>query len=364
MKNQINNNDSSFIGNMSYFHYDNKIRLDVKDLKILFELSINPRFSLSSIAKRIGLPRETVAYRIEQLKKRKIITGSIAVINPLALGFSNLEIYIKLKNFTQEIKKNLIDYFINNNNVRWVVEVGGKWDIGIIILSKDSNELYSLLNEIKLKLGEHFDNFEYFNYFEERFTYYGFFLYEKNDLSIIKRLNSPIKADYSSFQKEFLSSNKSSSFILDDFDKKLIKEIETDAMIPIASLSRKLKVSHNTVFNHFRELVKNNVIISIFPMLSISLLGLEWHQVFLNFKFTSPSHEKSFINFCIAHPYIVYYLKYIDKFNYKISIFAKNTHHLNEILLDIRNSFSEVLISYESFIIFQQHKFSYVSSIK
>ena len=52
----------------------NKINLDLKDRKILYELDSNSRQPLSQIAKKVGLSKEVVNYRIRRLEDQKIIT--------------------------------------------------------------------------------------------------------------------------------------------------------------------------------------------------------------------------------------------------------------------------------------------------
>jgi len=359
---------SPFIGNMVSFPSEKRVKLDMKDRKILFELSINPRFSNSFIGKKTGLPRETVAYRIEQLKKKGILTGSIVAINPKAFGLTGYEVHFELKNFSMKAMQEILDYLIKHPKIRRVVECGGKSDIAIVVLAATLEDFQETINRIKFRLKDFLTGFSYYPILHEDFTYYGFFLEGADDIYSAKRLRlgAATRLESHAFQKEFLEAKRkpiNNKFSLDELDKKIIREIETDAMMSTAELARRLGVSHNTAAERLRALIKGNVILTAFPMVSISLLGFEWHQVLFNMDFRSKQEENSFISYCINHPYIVYYLKYAGRYNYKISIFAKNTHHLHEILIDIRNRFQNNIVDYEPFIIFRQHKYSYVSAL-
>ena len=53
--------------------YNIMIKIDLKDRKILNQLDINSRQSLSQIGKKVGLPKNVVAYRIKRLEEKKII---------------------------------------------------------------------------------------------------------------------------------------------------------------------------------------------------------------------------------------------------------------------------------------------------
>ena len=62
--------------------------LDSKDHKILYHLFLNSRQSLSSIGKKVGLPKNVVKYRIERLESRGIIKNFNAMIDVFKLGYS------------------------------------------------------------------------------------------------------------------------------------------------------------------------------------------------------------------------------------------------------------------------------------
>ena len=53
---------------MLYSPMQEIVKLDIKDKKILYELYTNARQSNNSIAKKIGLSREAIDYRIKNLE--------------------------------------------------------------------------------------------------------------------------------------------------------------------------------------------------------------------------------------------------------------------------------------------------------
>jgi len=63
------------------------IKLDIKDKKILYELDMDARQSISSIAKRVGLSKEVVNYRIRRMEKEGLIDGYYAIIEYSKLGY-------------------------------------------------------------------------------------------------------------------------------------------------------------------------------------------------------------------------------------------------------------------------------------
>ena len=61
--------------------------MHIKNKKILGELVLNSRIPINRLAKKVGLSREVVTYRINQLKEKGIITGFHAVIDEEKLGY-------------------------------------------------------------------------------------------------------------------------------------------------------------------------------------------------------------------------------------------------------------------------------------
>ena len=72
--------------------------LDIKDKKILYQLESNSRQPLSSLAKKVGLSREVVAYRIKQLEQKGIIHHYVTVIDFVRLGYMFLRIFFRYNN--------------------------------------------------------------------------------------------------------------------------------------------------------------------------------------------------------------------------------------------------------------------------
>ena len=63
--------------------------LDEKDRKILLELDKNSRQTDSEIAKKVRLSKQITNYRIQNLKKKKIISNFYTVVNAGNLGFNS-----------------------------------------------------------------------------------------------------------------------------------------------------------------------------------------------------------------------------------------------------------------------------------
>ena len=72
-------------------------KIDIKDKKIIRELEINSRQSISQIARKIGASKEFTKYRINRLFEKNIISKTFAVIDFGKLGWTTFRVYFKLE---------------------------------------------------------------------------------------------------------------------------------------------------------------------------------------------------------------------------------------------------------------------------
>ncbi len=339
-------------------------KLSVLRRKILFELSINPRFPYSTIAKNVRASPETVAYNIEKLKEKKILMGSIAVIDPKSVGCQSYELYIRLQNYSPEQMKGFIENFVSNKKIRWVATGYGHFDLMLSVICSGFDEFNSIITEIKSVLGKHLVKYIMLPLLEEAWLYSVYFLDSVEPAKFYNKVSTFKGKDDGSFQKYFVSSkpSKFESVVLDDIDKKILSSLETDSTKRLVDMAKDFDVSINTVKNRIIGLINKKVITNFFPLISYSLLGYQWHAAMLNMNIDKET-EKQFLYFLTVNPNIVYYAKTIGQYNYIISIAAKDPVQYNDIMLDLRNRFYKYINDYEDILIFNQYKYVWFSNM-
>ena len=75
--------------------------LDIKDVKILSELDRDARLSNIQIGRKVGLSKEVVKYRIDNMIKRGVIIRFHTVINYFKIGMVKFKLYLRLTNATK-----------------------------------------------------------------------------------------------------------------------------------------------------------------------------------------------------------------------------------------------------------------------
>ncbi len=132
-----------------------KAKLDKKDRKILSILIKNARMPLTKIAKKVGLSHDAVRYRINKLKKDRIITDFTAVIDPAKLGFPIWgDVALSLWNLNDERSKEFIKYLKTHPNIVAVWNLSGKFEWFIEIYTETLEEFNNIVSKIKIKFSD------------------------------------------------------------------------------------------------------------------------------------------------------------------------------------------------------------------
>lgn len=127
--------------------------LDKKDCQILNILQQNSRTSLTDIAKKIGLSIDSTKKRVKKLLEKVIFSPTIHIC-PKNFGYGNIvDVKIKLSNHSKEDVNEFIEFLKQNPRVTEIFEVGGSWDLTVVIISKNIDDLEKVSSEIKEKFG-------------------------------------------------------------------------------------------------------------------------------------------------------------------------------------------------------------------
>ncbi len=68
------------------------IKIDLKDRKILYQLDLNSRQSLTQIGKNVGLKKDVVSYRIKRLQDEGVIKNFWTVVAEFICNFQKNDI--------------------------------------------------------------------------------------------------------------------------------------------------------------------------------------------------------------------------------------------------------------------------------
>lgn len=319
---------------------EKEIKLDKKDRRILSELDKNSRQTDSEISKKVGLSKQVVNYRIQNLTKAKIIENFYTIANIGRLGLDSYYVFFSFKNLNKSSEKSLLEKISKISQVGWLVSGTGSWDAIALVYTPSINNFSKTLDKIIKICGKN--------------------LGEYNFTALLKAEHIGYKFLQENQKKEKITQTKKIlAKKFDPIDKKILEKISQNARISIVDLSKKIKEPLHKTKYHLKKMIKEKLIEGFKPKINVSKTGLQWYLVLLSYQITSDKRKEEFLKFCESHKEIYYLTTTIGKYNATLDIHVENIKKFKEFLLELREKFPDLIKSYESMTIFEEHKIDY-----
>ncbi|MEI7718507.1 MAG: winged helix-turn-helix transcriptional regulator [archaeon] len=316
-----------------------KIKLDLKDKKILALLDENSRETNSQIAKKVGLSKPAVEYRIQRLEKSGAIFEYYTIIDFTKLGYSQYKIYFRFQNADLEDEKKIVNYWMKNKNAVWVAQIRGNWDLAVSILAKSNFQFGEILNEFMKSFSK--------------------FILQKD---ILLTEYSPIYARKympEAKNKEFVYASPTKITELDEVDEKILGELAINARINIVDLSEKLKITRDVINYRLKKLVENKIIVQYRCYLNLNSVGINHYKLILRTKNLDEKTEQKLKDYLSKHKKATAFLKLIGSWDLEMEFETEDENELYSILNEIRKEFSEIIGDFDILRITETFKYNY-----
>jgi len=320
------------------------MKLDEKDRKILVELDNNSRQKDSEIAKKVRISKQVANYRINNLIKKNLITGFYTIIDIGKLGLNSYYVFFQLEKINKKQEKELLNKINSLDYIGWLVSGTGRWDLILLIYADSISTFDKLLNQIIKLCGDHIHEYNFTTLISAEHISYKFLTDEKLSFSVKQTEKIIVKG-------------------LNKTDKDILKTIAQKARMSIVDISKKIKQPLHVVNYHLKNLIKQRIIGGFKPKINVNLLGYQWHLLLIQLQKIDENRKKEFINFCKQHKKIYYVTNTIGKYNLMLDIHVKSTEEFKDVLLELKDKFSDFIRLYESFIIFDEYKINYFPKI-
>ena len=319
--------------------------LDLKDRKIIYELDLNARQSDTEIAKKVGLTRDSVRYRINKLVENGHINYFMTLLNSMKLGYDWYRTFFKFQNLTLEKEKEIIDYL--KEQASWISKVEGIWDLNTGIFVKNVYEYRDLINEFLLKYSSFIERYDV-SIVTREWSYHRDYLLNKK-----QKTSKPILMGFDP-QKQYQIE------IIDETDYKILKTILKNARMKTIDIARDIKTTEMVVRYRLKNLIKNGIIIGFKPFLNVHKLGYTYFKLHLTLQNLTPEKKKSIVNYIHQHPNTVHMTELVGGADLEAEFQVKTNEDFYAHVQELRLKFGDIIRDYEFMQYTQEYKFTYL----
>jgi Lrp/AsnC family transcriptional regulator for asnA, asnC and gidA len=127
--------------------------------------------------------------------------------------------------------------------------------------------------------------------------------------------------------------NENPSYVLDQFDFKILSILENDGRIPFTNIAQELNISNSMVHQRVQRLIDQEILIGIKPILNEKKLGYDWAS-FTGITLEKDHDSDRIIEALQSIPEVTecYYIS--GAFTLFIRITAKNHEHMRKVLYE------------------------------
>ncbi|MFH1587554.1 MAG: Lrp/AsnC family transcriptional regulator [Candidatus Diapherotrites archaeon] len=315
--------------------------LDLKDRMIIFELDKNSRQSLKSVSRKVGVSREVVDYRLGNMLREGIIRKFLAVIDVSKLGFTHHKVYVRLQNIDEEKSRLLLNKIMLNPFVTWVAFADGAYSLIFAVKSRNLVELNKILREIESDFGQYFMEYDIAGIIQG-------IHFERNYLV-------PKKAEF----KEVSWGSAVKIEEIDETDKIILHHLGRDARARAVDIAKEADCSPDSVAQRIRGMEDAGLVEKYMVFTDNIKMGQLYYKVLVGLKPLSEEVEKKLVDYCSAHPNIVYIVKALGRWNLELDIEVEDVNKFREVMRDFSSKFSKSIKDYSALNIYNDFKFTF-----
>ncbi|MFA6888469.1 MAG: AsnC family transcriptional regulator [Candidatus Woesearchaeota archaeon] len=286
--------------------------MDTVDKNLLQELIRNSRISMTHLAKKLKVSREVATYRLNRLKKERVILDFVTEINITQLGFISAAVFI---NIQAKRQKEFVEFLTASTFVSWVAELSGIWSFGFSIIGKTNEELDNRFLEI-------------YNTFKEDIIDHRFTSQKKSLFFYEKYFNS-----LPEYKKNVIRKKD----VIDEKDKSILQKLSQNSRIDIVELSKIVSLTAPAITQRIKKLEAQKYIEKYSIFVDVTKLGLFQYSIFVVNK--NIDEKEKLVGYLSQDMNISFIAQYIGDPFLEFGLFVKDPYQLREKLQQIEEKF-------------------------
>ncbi len=287
---------------MEYLFESGSSGVDKIDIKILDVLREDARVSLKDLSKKCRVSKQTALYRMNKLIEKNIIKGFHANIDYSAIGYSMYYLFIKTRYLEDESA--FVSELSRINGCISIMNCLSQYNYTVKLITKD---IYSTVKELE----------ELFNRKKNITTHF-----------VLQRLEKIPP-----------------QIILDDKDKRILRELSINCRLTSLEISRRTKISYDIVHSRIKNLIKNKVILNFITIIDFATVGFVDYSILMKFADDKLSQLPLLESQLKNDPLAVRRFKTVGEFSYMFELVDKDFLSINDKINRIRSQFHEMIRS-------------------
>jgi len=287
---------------------------DSLDRKILAELDVHGRISVSDLARAVRHGRDIVAYRVQRLEADGILRGAEPVLDPGALGLGLYKTYVSFAQADRALKR-VHSRVRAHPQVYCTAHAQGRWDL-----------VFNTAAISPLQYGE------------IRTELLG------SESGAVRELGFATFLRMTYFHRKYLGSRARSwttmtapgRIELDAVDRRILAAVTKDARRSDAELAAEAQVTPIVVRYRMAKLERSRVILGYRARFDRSAFGLFAFKVHIALHDFSEQTTRQLEQFARGHQYVSQFMLQLGTWSCEINVEAHDTGHLGEIVNDLR----------------------------
>lgn len=322
-------------------------KLDALDRRILAHLIVNSNRPIVALAEHLEINPETLRYRIERLKRRKILKRFIAYIDTSRLGYSNLLVFFRVHGRDAKKLRHFFNNLVNNNYITYVAETIGKWD-GICELTvKNFNEAIEIIESMKDRLD--LNSLEYEIQLERK----------------MYTMRARIFEEAYEYSKPLEINRYPSDQVLDidEKDFQILSILSTRGDITLKELAETIGVSINTVKNRIERLESLGIIRGYSVTIDEATLGFNRVTLLLKLLEVPKTRISKFLEEILSQKNVLNVIECFGAYDLVIDIYAEEFRTIVALLKKLNRKYPDVFSFYDLILVVEELKREYLPSI-
>ena len=312
------------------------MRLNKKDLRLLFELDSNYRRPYSKIGRKIRMSPQLINYKVKSLFSEGAIISYFPLMDYSRLGYLGFRVFFNINYFSREKFLQMVEKIKGNGNIMSVMECDGRYDLMTLFVSKNPSSFNKSLRELIASHPKQLKNCTVLTTVVEHHFPRSYLVGKAPDRDIV------IGGDRETMQ-------------FDETDKTIL-----DALIKgkksIVEISGAAKVTPKTALSRLKALEKRGVIMGYTTAINARKIGFSTDKILIKYYAISVAREGELAAFCRNHPNIIELTKTFGEWDLELTVETRTREEFRNVCMTLREKFEDVIMDFDNFRVFKIHK--------